>query len=341
MNLDDFLLVLGAGASCEYGFSAGNDFKGKILQFFDSVKRDPKREDDHLASEVAWNQFRQGGRWSIDRFLADCVKMDKRDGAETSVMVRLGKEAIAQTLLPCEQELMDYKLQIDGARGWYCNLVDLLTSGKTQGKLKIVTFNYDRSLEYCVIRQLAAIFSESIETAAKRFKELVEIHHVYGSLGSLPELVQDESSSLGFGGKDGSGGHIKRAAIKAALSIRVVGDRPSDIEAVQALTRRTKVIGFLGFGFLDENMDVIDLSPKRPQEQFYISSGMNLSPGERYTIASRTGESGPWAFGDVGHKVHEFLKHSNLFGMLCLPNSDRLRNFIYQSHLKHKNSYTL
>ena len=72
--------------------------------------------------------------------------------------------------------------------GWYKYLWDKMTENidsieefKGKNKITVITFNYDRSLEFYLFRALKAKFNEHDADVADVFKD-IEIKHVYGKL---------------------------------------------------------------------------------------------------------------------------------------------------------------
>ena len=73
---------------------------------------------------------------------------------------------------------------------WYKHLWHSLTDGVNgdikkfkQNKLRVITFNYDRSLEEFLLRAIRAKFGLPDWTAFELLKETIFISHVYGDLG--------------------------------------------------------------------------------------------------------------------------------------------------------------
>ena len=138
------VFVLGAGASCPYGLPLGETLIRKIL---DDVLTDyllqMLKNIGH--SEGDCNDFRLRLRLSLRQSI-DVFLRDNPDLAE------VGKALIAVHLILLEQQKYLYSTQIDDH--WVKYLVEILLrdwspgNGMSFNRLKIITFNYDRSFEY-------------------------------------------------------------------------------------------------------------------------------------------------------------------------------------------------
>jgi hypothetical protein len=143
---------------------------------------------------------------SIDNFLSTHTEFEAE-----------GKAAIA-AVLPCASNLP--------TGGWYELLYNGLVSGAAspQEPLRIITFNYDLSLEHYLRETFQWHFKISPEKASERLLEFVEIVHIYGTIGvssvNVHQLLRD-------------GGHeeVKRLMEQAAAGIKVLNNRdPSSTE---------------------------------------------------------------------------------------------------------------
>ena len=114
---------------------------------------------------------------SIDAFLA------KRTGFTT-----IGKLCIAAHLVIRERP--DHVMNEANDDHWYRHLWNVLVAGTDdvqdlgRNKIKFVTFNYDRSLEYFLHTAAKYTYGVNDDAAANALRRL-EIRHVYGSLGTF------------------------------------------------------------------------------------------------------------------------------------------------------------
>ncbi len=181
------VLILEAGASRPYLLPTGGELRDLLLQrnsnsIVKSLQLSGPDQQfyadwyqgllrDHIAQEQIEHfrrRFAESEFLSIDRFLAFNPEFDD-----------IGRFMIAAILLSCERTP---HLKGD----WYQILFNELT---TEGPdipvdlLSVVTFNYDRSLEWYLFRSFRAAFDLSDDKAWKRVQQ-IKIVHVYGDLGA-------------------------------------------------------------------------------------------------------------------------------------------------------------
>jgi hypothetical protein len=229
-------VVLGAGASCSYGFPVGSRLRQDLLKLIESPSRNAEllgvgRET--LREFV--RSFQAAQTYSIDAFL----------GRRWREFEYVGKAAIAHVLLTAESNcnLFDE----DRNDHWYQYLVNELATDSWEtfdpSWLSIVTFNYDRSLETYLCRALQEIYGKSEADVVDRLQS-IRIVHVYGSLGSP---WRGYSDFLPFGVPD-----VGEATAPAAKRIQVIPEGRDDgptIGAAQEILSAASRICFLGFGF--------------------------------------------------------------------------------------------
>ena len=150
-------LVLGAGASKPYGFPLGRDLKNDIVHELTNWS-DNTLKDVHLVSRInkltgySFEDIRKFGvelrgsdQSSVDAFLF---------GRPNPVFIEIGKLAIAKYIIQSEHKdrlpTDPPQTELDKQK-WYGyllnNFIPTLDDIKLS-KLSIITFNYDRSLEY-------------------------------------------------------------------------------------------------------------------------------------------------------------------------------------------------
>lgn len=189
------VLVLGAGASCTYGFPLGLQLKAticKILEKHNTVLR------KILISKHI--QDRDIGAFRNDLILS-CDLSIEAFMEQHEEYIELGKYAIAATLLPLERHLFLFDHWIDkwldpnnSERHWYQLLFTKLDASQDKfehNQLRIVTFNYDRSLEHYLYHCIKAKYRGISEGYAKFLLSKIQVIHVYGQLGSLDKVPYD------------------------------------------------------------------------------------------------------------------------------------------------------
>lgn len=237
------VLVLGAGASMPYGFPSGAGLREIICgegNNSQAVQRGliaAGYDEDHLRLFIT--ALRNSGRQSVDAFLEH-----RRD------FLGIGKAAIAVALIPYE---VPRDLQVDvGLHGrWYAHLFDQLEASPDQWRrnaLTIVTYNYDRSLEFFLWKALENSFGMTPEDAGELL-EAIPILHLHGCLAPLgPNLLTERPYSP----------EVRSGSVRtAAESIKVIGEAtPTDAVFAQArgaLSAAERVY-FLGFGYHPTNL---------------------------------------------------------------------------------------
>jgi hypothetical protein len=241
-------LVLGAGASCPYGYPSGARLRQRICDeltsscpTFDAVQGLGFTGDDIQAFRKA---FYRSQITSIDRFLAN-----------NRQFWEVGKAAIAAILIQCELEapLLAERFDVSPKDHWYrylWNCMDQSWDGFLSNNVRIITFNYDRSLEMFLAIALSSHHGRPFAEALNKVYQL-PIIHVYGTLGLIGEQTvaptRPYSNDLGA------------APVRiAAESIRVIPehrDNEGDKKKIRDMIATAKRICYLGFGYDPLNVE--------------------------------------------------------------------------------------
>lgn len=247
------VFVLGAGASMPYRFPSGAVLRRQLcalnsgrnsqigLYLIDSLGFDESEVIDFgkvfLRSNVA----------SIDSFLA-----------RRNEFSQIGKLAIAYHL--CSLENLDSLQSPLDDDDWYFALWNSLISEVSNieelitNKVKIVTFNYDRSLEAFLHASIKNTFLASDEIALTALKN-IPIIHVYGSLGDFGLRLDDTIRPY-------TPDTTARSVRTAASGIKIIPEARDDDEVFNIARNwfsETERICFLGFGFDDLNIRRLNL----------------------------------------------------------------------------------
>jgi hypothetical protein len=287
-------LILGAGASKPYGFPTGNELRHKIITRFQNGNAIEMYERAFDLSSVIIQEFerdfRQSGDPSIDVFLERRPKL-----------VQIGKTAIAESLIPFENvdSLFNEDEQPLHNKGWYNYLLDAMTerthNNFSNNQLKILTFNYDRSLEWYLSKALKSRYGfESLQEGYELVKT-IPIIHLYGTLGGLPWMKDSRAYEPSLGISD---------IIKARDEIRIISDggeflskrKPvySSQDASQTswdtfiafeeahnYLMKSKRIIFLGFGYNSTNLSRLRLEELSNEIDFFGTAyGMTVKEME-------------------------------------------------------------
>lgn len=267
------VLILGAGASINYGFPSGLQLKAEICKeikhkygsYSDLVKF---TDEEHV--QDFYNNLLLSSEMSIDAFLE-----------HNPQYLDIGRRAIAHILIGKEKhdELFDNWIDkwLDPAnkdKHWYQLLFSKLnaTFEEFEGNnLRIITFNYDRSLEYFLLRSMKAKYSEKDDKAILEKLHKIPILHIYGKLGSLPEY-DSEGTPVPydlFGNVKGMDEGSRREYIYQASQNIITVHQAKELGVVMTnarlFLRWANRIYFLGFGYDQINM-----------ERLFFLNGVNL-----------------------------------------------------------------
>lgn len=308
------VLVLGAGASQPYGFPVGS----VLVSQLQSVGVARQLERAGVAGE--FKQFSEvlgaAQPYSIDEFLENRPEFSS-----------VGTMAITACLLPAEHRSLKELNDLSKTDHWYRYLKAHLSGpfqelGKNQ--LRIITFNYDRSLEHYLFTTSCHTYGKSAGECAIQLAP-IEILHVYGSLGPLP--WQQAADPLPYGPADVTG----RVIIQARQNIKVMHEGLEDtvqghFEKAKKWLQWADRILFLGFGFHDNNVKRLDLARILRKDQKISGTCLGLDHTSRNKVVYCTS----WAlrpenlrpdlspiptiyFPDNDAKCHDFLcKYADL-----------------------------
>jgi hypothetical protein len=242
----DVTLILGAGASQPYGFPSGSDLVEQVLLLKPELRplEDTARVGNFGVDIGEFGAFRDALRaslvTSVDAFLET-----RRDH------MKVGKRVIAGLLLPHENP---DRIRVNVKGGWYDYLVNLLHAPTAKdwkkNKLKIITFNYDRSLEFALWGALRARYSLSADDALE-LMSTIPIVHVYGSLGTFATGTDTA------GRREYTPIATSATIASAAEQIQILHELEDDsasIQSARALLRQSEKIAFLGFGYHPMNV---------------------------------------------------------------------------------------
>jgi hypothetical protein len=282
------VFVLGAGASCAYGFPSGHELLQKVGR--SAISNPPAfvlaacLAPPDAAKDFGTRLLRSGSN-SIDEFVGDAPQFSL-----------MAKCFIAEYLFRREN---DAAVCPDGTRyrageyekgDWARELIrHLVQGGINQIKpATIITFNFDRSFERRIVTAIAARYGVSLEEAHVAAKP-VRVLHASGWMG-FPEWVGGDAPSVKtvhWGGEGPEPSAVKRAADQIVFVHEPRADE-SLIPARLAI-REARLVCFLGFGFHPANLTALDLSNVVPGacRTEFIGSGLGFSTVEAQAIEAR------------------------------------------------------
>lgn len=293
------VLVLGAGASAPYDFPTAEqlmfdvgaatraprvaDFGGDGDAVGTLLHHGFEREEISLFRE----QLRKSGQRSVDIFLE--YNPNER-------WMRLGKIAMASVLVKCEDpDIKNLQANYREKGRWYHVLWDTIKGSSPEepleaDKLSVISFNYDRSLEFALCHNLMGSFSLSRKVALRHLSQ-IRIVHVHGILADLPESANAARQ------EDGT---VFRKDFQQDWEDPEIGDAADGIEIVPSTTVHTPAyfkarelmdaaerVVFLGFGFIQENVDRLRLGLREPGK--LLGTGYGLTGPRRNYVENQLG----------------------------------------------------
>lgn len=278
------LFILGAGASVPYGYPTGQELRKLLFtksptrleqsQMFDGV------DSSHYLDEIKVfaRDFEKASDYMIDYFLATRPNHSK-----------IGKIAIYNELLFCENNHGLRESSKDLSDDWMSLLYNEMTSGinnqddykhfNQKNNVSFIIFNYDRVLEYFFWESLKHKFDLTSEQSNELVMGL-NIHHVFGRLPDFEHVHGAITFPYqGFGG--GFSPHHRDATNR----IKTLHEREkTDTERISRLIGDAERIFFLGFGFAEENLDLLNLKKNVKKRVEIYSTAYGLSESKREAI---------------------------------------------------------
>lgn len=242
------VLILGAGASMPFGFPSGaelvNHICSKLIGHVRSSINDAFLELglDHGIFDKFVKALYYSGRTSIDAFLQ-----------HNPDYMAVGKLAIAAALTPFEGTHGLFRRKDN----WYLTLLQHLNANIGafgENKLSVITYNYDRSLEWFLLTALKNSYPGTTYEQCYAQMNGIRIIHLHGCLGQIPPA----ESAVGDDCRRYASGTGWKDILTASQGIRVIHE---DISAdpvfaeAKELLRKAEVIAFLGFGFDTINLE--------------------------------------------------------------------------------------
>jgi hypothetical protein len=315
--------VIGAGASSEAGMPTGYGLKKEIADalafevdrfgrlaggasaireaMYELAQRPEAKGDINAYLQSALlirNAMPQAP--SIDNFI-DTHRADPK-------IAECGKLAIALEILKAERAS---KLYVDPSNiynrlafadiedTWFSAFFQLLALStqlkdlpQRLSRVKIVSFNYDRTFEHFLHQAIQNYYGCSSEESAKVLGSLT-ILHPYGSVGSLPWQLAGKHS-VPFGEEI-----WKDTLLAVASTLRTftegTNSADSQIDEIRSAVHNAEKLVFLGFAYHELNLEVLfgaeSAGPIRHLMQIY-GTAQGLSESNKKTIASELANLG-------------------------------------------------
>jgi len=285
------VFILGAGASAPYGYPVGKDLRDEIIEHFvsdftsyfrgeDIIQPFNKAKRDLVRDALSFvERFRRAHTQSIDLFLAG--------HAEDRELTRMGRLAIVFRVLAAERKQIMFRKAIENPqRDWYSFILGKLRDKLVtrddfigrfcENKFSIITFNYDRSLDHFLFDSLVNAFGGVTPAIVKEQLSHVKIIHVFGQIAGLP--WQDIHIMVPYGGELGRVG-----VATLADNLKIIYDDHNNLALEEApkLMAAAKRIFFLGFGYAEENLEILQLPKKDEANTMVYGTAFGLTENER------------------------------------------------------------
>ncbi len=249
-----------------YGLPSGDRLLRNICDFLNpDIETNEKKILTSMnidASELhrLRNDLLRSGASSIDDFLSLRPEL-----------VDCGKKVIACALI--QQESPSHVTGRSATEDdWYPYIwgqLKAVTPDKLGGnRLTILTFNYDRSLEYYLLHAICGTYGIS-EVDAARHLACIQIIHLHGELGKLKQLDS--------GGRDFSILISPESIASAASGITIIHEADegnSEFDTGRAALEVAAEVCFLGFGYHATNLRRLRLTPKNGRSIWGTAFGM-------------------------------------------------------------------
>jgi hypothetical protein len=306
MFTESTVLVLGAGASKPYKYPTGDDLIDIIVERIKRSIRQTNNNDlnyEDNSKKIIIN----GEPVHIDtlaKFKAELIAVNPAN-IDTFLNLypryaTLGKYLIAEALLEKEQ---DHNTPIEWGKdaakesnkeNWYRWIINALVSNILEGEeeklldnantLTIVTFNYDKSLEYHLHNRLTRIerfqkdyiekdsakVDDKPVSIAKEFLRRLKIYHVYGELYKFDWENGYDAAKYGqhtYGDFNKDRANISEIVNRCYDKIHVIGENKvislydtREMKTARAKIKAAKRLFVLGFGFEANNCKLIGLN---------------------------------------------------------------------------------
>ena len=274
---EDTVFILGAGASCPYGFPDGDQLAQKICsnligdieqlyQQNDFVEMDYKQAIEH--SQVFINKFSKADM-SIDLFLS-----------LNNEFMDMGKSAIIFRILEAEKNSKFRNDMVKKEHDWYSRIKNKLIEGITkkddyyrisENKVTFITFNYDRSFEYFLHESFLNSFHKIPEDKINEKLRKINIIHLFGQIGGLKWQNMDLTNEYRTN-------PYTVDLAKLSQNIDIIYEKehsPLLKEAREQISKAVNIF-FLGFGYAPENVKLLEIPKILNNNQIIYGTGYQL-----------------------------------------------------------------
>lgn len=281
--------VLGAGSSAAYRFPVGSELTSRVVASLPTSWRDTAAKEKlvttlgrlghDLEKIVEFRRHLEGsGSYSIDIFLQNRPEFSE-----------IGKFCIAWHILEAEWESNLHEGWRPDAEDWYRYFFNRLLphpfSNLADHAISFLTFNYDRSFQYSLLRSAYYAYGKD-EQAVLAAVRKIPVVHIHGSVGRLPGLGASEGETfLNFGAADPTDDNYWDLVRRAARNLRLMHEESDSgyTDAAKILMESDR-IHFLGFAYHRSNLVAL-LEAMR--NQGYEGSTLRSASGTAWEMSDR------------------------------------------------------
>lgn len=278
------VVVVGAGGSAPFGFPIGRKLLEEIVAKLSSENSPEQQRVIEYLVELEKNKNPQQKSVDIQRARKKDVLIFVREFDQSQLASidaflekrrefnEIGRLAIASILVNYEDPKMFSRkpgTRKEPGQTWYEYLIDYLTRGDIKdfkkNKVSVVTFNYDRSMEYCLSKAVESTYELSASEALQTTLSVIPFVHVYGSLGGLS----------GEGARSYSNYYSHEVLETASSSIKVMDNTRTgsdEFNRAKDLLLGAKRIVFVGFGFDPVNLQRLQIESHSKDIQVYATA---------------------------------------------------------------------
>lgn len=324
------VIVLGAGASKEFGLPVGSELMDEIGSLL-RIKRGYGQVNDELThyalkvysrnNDLAIRELMSASA-AITNALPLAISIDNlidahRDDNEIEVCSKI---AIVRSILNAERKsklffnknTVGEKLNFQKSKETWLNLLfKIITENATLENIRqrlsnfvFIVFNYDRCLEHFLYYAFQSLYSVN-PNQAKELLSSLNVYHVFGKVGELPWI--ENENSIDFGEEPNA-----HQLISLMSEIRTftenIDEQVDEMESIhQHLKAATNVI-FLGFAYHKLNLELLALNNEEHSEKdltMYYGTAYQISDSNTDEIINQLEKIG-------GLKRKQMLIHNEL-----------------------------
>ena len=301
------LFVIGAGASCELGLPSGATLRKQIADQFTASPDGRLPFVDKRVSQAVYNfadnDYELNVQKALDAYIDAAENMRYALQVAPSIdnylhahsdnlrITNLGKLGIAESIIQAEaaaeiygvnksepragiiKRRKPYSLRFEAS--WYPLLIQMLV-GEIENSgvadifknVSFVIFNYDRCVEHILLDALTRYYTIEVDQAARILNDATFLHP-YGQIGRLPwQSGAEIPVPLGFD---------RSFLVELTTGIRTFSEAVEDGMAsrVRSAVEEAATIVFLGFGFLEQNIELLTVSNSSASRVFATTKGIS------------------------------------------------------------------